>query len=349
MKLVPMESEPLVSILIPLYNYAAYIAPAVESVLCQSYTKLEILVTDNGSTDNSYEIICELAQQDSRVIPLQELKSGSGPALNTAYERSSGKIILVLDADDLFTPGKISSIVDAFKAHPTSGFCVHTLQPVTAAGRAIGNPFPWGMEGGWCGPTALIRGGSTEMLPPSSGLCFRREITDRIFPLPEHIRRGMDLYLMRTAQFLTEITSVHQTLGKYRIHGANLSGTNFPDADNIRSVMENFVIINEQISLFLNRQFGPEIAEWLHLEDNPLYRGQMLALYTLERRPKSGVFGYSAEFIVEGAELTLSVRIWRLLLSLPPLFAVVLFKLWWGKYAMKTIVGRIRRIFRRAE
>lgn len=341
-----MASEPLVSILIPLYNYAAYIAPAVKSVLCQSYTNLEILVTDNGSTDNSYEIICELAQQDSRVIPLQELKSGSGPALNTAYRHSSGKIILVLDADDLFIPNKISSIVGAFNAHPTSGFCVHPLQPVAAGGRAIGNPFPRGMEGGWCGQTALLRGGATEMLPPSSGLCFRREVTDLIFPLPEHILRGMDLYLTRTAQFLTEIIPVEKTLGKYRIHGSNLSGTKFPDADNIRGVMENFVTIDEQICLFLKRQFGPEIAERLNLEDNPLYRGLMLALYTLEGRPKSGVFGYSADFIVEGTELTLSARVWRLLLAMPPIFAIGLFKLWWGKYAMKTIVGRLRRIFR---
>jgi glycosyltransferase involved in cell wall biosynthesis len=346
-RLDPLNENPLISVLIPNYNYAVYIGQAIESVLSQSYQTFEIIVCDNGSTDHSYQIIKEYARQDKRIIATQQERRGIAAALNTAYANSRGAIICLLDADDLYHSHKFERILSGFRDNPSSGLCVHTLQPISANQREIGNPFPIAMKGGWLAPEALSNGGAVTMLPPSSALSFRREISDAIFPLPEDIPRGMDLYLTRTAQFLTAIVILDEVLTKYRIHGQNLSGIAFPDSSNISKVMDNFVAVTDEIKSFLQNRFGDEVSSQLLLEDNPLYKNLVLALYTLEGRPKEGIYGYTPEVIMEGINKATSSRMWRLLYALPSKPARILFKLWWGKYPMKRVIGKARRIVAR--
>lgn len=100
--------EPLVSVIMPVYNAAASLENSVRSVLSQSYTNLELILIDDASTDDSKKIITQLEQKDNRIkYILLDTNSGPGVARNTGIEKASGKYIAFLDSDDRWHPDKL--------------------------------------------------------------------------------------------------------------------------------------------------------------------------------------------------------------------------------------------------
>ena len=107
---------PLVSVIIPTYNRAAYIAEAISSVQAQTYPHVEIIVGDDGSTDNTAEII---AQFGHAVTYLQLTHRGQPAATrNAALLAAKGEYVAFLDSDDLFVPGRLARQVSALAEHP---------------------------------------------------------------------------------------------------------------------------------------------------------------------------------------------------------------------------------------
>ena len=126
--LTPLFSDPLVSVLVPNYNYGHYIGRAIESVLRQTYQKFEIIICDDGSTDDSLRVICDFAEKDKRVQYIVKENGGQASALNRAYEKSRGEIICILDSDDEFLPTKLETIVDVFKKESLPGMVIHRME-----------------------------------------------------------------------------------------------------------------------------------------------------------------------------------------------------------------------------
>lgn len=98
----------LVSIIMPSYNSAKYISEAIESVIAQTYTNWELLITDDCSTDNSRDIIKQYTEVDNRVklFCLKE-NSGAGVARNNSIKEAKGRFIAFLDSDDRWKPNKL--------------------------------------------------------------------------------------------------------------------------------------------------------------------------------------------------------------------------------------------------
>lgn len=108
-------NQPLVSVLMPSYNKAPYIGEAIESVLCQTYRNLELIVVDDASTDGSWEIIQAYQKRFPYTIKaVQQPHSGGCAARNKAFALSSGKYIQYLDADDILNPEKIAAQMNVF-------------------------------------------------------------------------------------------------------------------------------------------------------------------------------------------------------------------------------------------
>src|SRR5690554_2562574 len=97
----------LVSILMPLYNAEKWLAQTIESVLAQTYSNWELIIVDDGSTDNSYEVAQCFAKKDSRIKVYKQKNKGACAARNKAFELSKGEYIQYLDADDLLSKNKI--------------------------------------------------------------------------------------------------------------------------------------------------------------------------------------------------------------------------------------------------
>jgi glycosyltransferase involved in cell wall biosynthesis len=110
--------QPLVSIIIPTYNYARFIAEAVASVHSQSYSNWEIIVVDDGSTDNTEEVVQRIAAADPRISYLRQDNARQAAARNYGIRQAQGSYFQFLDADDLIEPQKLAQQVAFLEQHP---------------------------------------------------------------------------------------------------------------------------------------------------------------------------------------------------------------------------------------
>jgi len=103
----------MISIITPAYNAEKYISQTIESVLNQTYTEWEMVIVDDCSVDNTYNIILEYAKRDNRIKPVKhEVNKGVAEARNTALRESSGDFVAFLDSDDLWVPEKLRIQLD---------------------------------------------------------------------------------------------------------------------------------------------------------------------------------------------------------------------------------------------
>lgn len=115
-----MEKKPIISVVIPAYNAARYIASAIDSALAQTYSAVEIIVVDDGSTDATPTILHPYWQA-GKIIYIRQENKGLAVARNAGIKASSGDYIALLDADDLFLPEKLERQAAYLDAHPDCG------------------------------------------------------------------------------------------------------------------------------------------------------------------------------------------------------------------------------------
>lgn len=117
-----MKSDlPLVSIITPAYNAGPYLRDTIGSVLAQTYPNFEHIIVDDGSTDNTAEVVRSFT--DARIKYSLQKNSGQSAARNAAIAAAKGKYVALLDADDIFYPEKLAEQVAYMEAHPDCEFC----------------------------------------------------------------------------------------------------------------------------------------------------------------------------------------------------------------------------------
>jgi glycosyltransferase involved in cell wall biosynthesis len=112
-----MTPEPLVSVIIPVFNGERYVADAIASVLAQRHHALEVIVVDDGSTDASADVVRRIV--DARCRLVQQASSGAAAARNRGVAESTGTLLAFLDADDVWTPDKLARQLHTLTAEPT--------------------------------------------------------------------------------------------------------------------------------------------------------------------------------------------------------------------------------------
>jgi glycosyltransferase involved in cell wall biosynthesis len=228
-----MQDNPLVSILINNYNYGRFLEEAIDSALNQTYSPTEVIVVDDGSTDNSREII---ASYGNKIIPVLKENGGQASAFNAGFAASRGDIICFLDSDDAFLPEKVAEVIDALGDRQDLGLCCHSVKWVDIDGKpCITNS---GHESssitknchnepkGEYDLRAYVKSGNVRnklpLLPPTTGLSFRRSLLQQILPMPEVKNIGLnDSYLDFTSLGLSKIIILDKELTLYRIHNSN--------------------------------------------------------------------------------------------------------------------------------
>lgn len=115
-----MNPPPLVSVITPTYNRAAFLGTAIESVLAQTYPHFEHIVVDDGSTDETPALMKRYLK-DRRVCYLTQPNQGQSVARNLAIAHSSGEFICFLDSDDIWFPDKLREQIEVFHSHPETG------------------------------------------------------------------------------------------------------------------------------------------------------------------------------------------------------------------------------------
>jgi glycosyltransferase involved in cell wall biosynthesis len=207
-----------ISIIINNYNYATYLGSCIESAVAQTYGNTEVIVADDGSTDNSRAII---ESYGSSVIPIFKRNGGQASAFNAGYKKSSGDLVLFLDSDDILWPSCVSEVTRYWRPNLTK---LHfNLAIINSAGKPLGSlylkpPLPHGDL-----REQLITDGTVATMP-TSGNVFPRTFLDQVMPMPEAgWERDADAYLLNLAALSGEVGAIDEPLGGYRSHGGNVS------------------------------------------------------------------------------------------------------------------------------
>jgi glycosyltransferase involved in cell wall biosynthesis len=211
----------LMSIVIVNYNYDRYIADAIDSALEQSYSSLEVVVVDDGSTDASREIIGRYGKRISTVF---QPNAGQGAAYNAGWRAARGEFVLFLDSDDVLVPDAIAKVVAAFEQSDAIKVQFYLAQ-VDGALKSLGYLLPsYGFSS--IPPREQIAKYGYYVSPPASGNAFRKCFLDEIMPITDEpmYRGAADGYTTGLAGIGGRIVSIEETLGYYRIHGTNQGG-----------------------------------------------------------------------------------------------------------------------------
>lgn len=128
--------KPKVSVIIPAYNCANYVVQAIESCLNQDYENIEVIVVNDGSTDNTHDVVA-LFSEDRRVIMIDQQNQGVSVARNNGVGKASGKYMTFLDADDSFGDETISRNVDLLEANPQVDWLLFPIQRIDIDGNIV--------------------------------------------------------------------------------------------------------------------------------------------------------------------------------------------------------------------
>ena len=210
--------RPLVSIVVNNYNYGRYLRAAVDSALAQTYSPVEVIVVDDGSTDDSRAIV---ESYGKRVVPVLKSNGGQGSAFNAGFALSRGEIVIFLDADDELLPAAVQQVVAAWR--PRVAKAQFQLEIVDERGTPLARrvpPFDGFIPNGDIRDRILRFGEYPSS--SSSGNAYSRAVLNRLLPLDEAIwLLAADKPLFFLAPFFGDVVSLCTPLGRYRIHGAN--------------------------------------------------------------------------------------------------------------------------------
>jgi glycosyltransferase involved in cell wall biosynthesis len=232
MKYIQLDQQPelpVVSIVIMNYNYSSFLPVAIESCLSQTYPKLEVVVVDDGSIDNSQAVISSFGD---RIVPVFKPNGGQASALNAGFKASRGDIICLLDADDVFLPDKVEYIVGQYLTLPECNWVFTESAPIETNeiqldtinalfSLILANSPPDQLED-IDFRTGVRDGKIPNFTPSTSNLSFARALLSHLIPLPEV--KGIsgvaisDLYIKTLAVALGVGRVSKKNLGIYRFH-----------------------------------------------------------------------------------------------------------------------------------
>jgi glycosyltransferase involved in cell wall biosynthesis len=218
-----MTGGPLISIVVNNYNYGRFLRRAVDSALHQTYPHTEVVVVDDGSTDDSREI---LASYGHRIVRVLKENGGQASAFNAGCARARGELVMFLDSDDVLLPHLAQRFADLFQTHPDVGTLQCRLQLIDAAGARRQEFVPSGPAVNFDGATrryAVKFPGEAAMWPSgTSGTTYSGRVLAEILPMPEDaFRLCADGYVCRAATLLAPFILLDEVGAYYRIHGSN--------------------------------------------------------------------------------------------------------------------------------
>jgi glycosyltransferase involved in cell wall biosynthesis len=206
-----------VSVVIPNYNYDAFLGAAIDSALALDWPDVEVIVVDDGSTDNSRAVI---ERYGDRVTKIYQANAGQAAACEAGFTRSRGDVVIFLDSDDLLDPSVAREAARVWHAGVSK--VQFQMKAIDARGLALGTVFP---QFHTCPTPMEIRSWvlttSAYPTPPGSGNAYSRRLLERVLPFDGSTGKFSDSYLLAAAPFYGDVVTVPRPLVSYRVHGRN--------------------------------------------------------------------------------------------------------------------------------
>lgn len=215
------EGGPLVSVVVLNHNYGRYLKQCLDSVLAQDYESLEVIVVDDGSTDNSRAVI---ASYGDRVISAFKPNGGVASTMNRGFALSHGSAVIFLDADDFLLPGAVADHVHAHQDPEvvrSQAYLTILKEAPYPLDRIPGEP----PGEGDLRDLVLARGPGAFVSAPQSGNAWARRYLEQVIPLPETLKGiGADSLLMDTAPLFGRIAALKTApRAVYRVHNNGMN------------------------------------------------------------------------------------------------------------------------------
>lgn len=215
-----MSDLPRVSVVIPLYNRSNFIAQTVQSVLAQEYANIELIIVDDGSTDDSREVLQQFAGKIKLLEHPGRVNKGQSAAINLGIKSSEGKYVAILDSDDLFAPEKIALQVRFLEQNPGAGVVYANGKAIGEKGELLFHIY----DDNHCapdGPEPVLL--SSWFNVPSNSL-VKRDVFEQVGPFDESMRSAQDHDMAVRLAEVTQIEYLPEVLWSYRRHAASQSG-----------------------------------------------------------------------------------------------------------------------------
>jgi glycosyltransferase involved in cell wall biosynthesis len=206
---------PKISVIIPAYNQADYLGESIQSVLHQDYKDFEIVVVDDGSTDNTAQVVREFS--DPRVGYVYQENRGLAGARNTGIRNSCGQYLSFLDSDDLFLPENLSLLVTELENNPDVGFVSGQVIPVDENGKPVGKIFENHLPSD---PSFLLLGNPVQV----GCMMLRRSHQEKVGYFDESLRsyEDWDMWL-RLARAGCKMRWLPRPVSEYRFHTGQMT------------------------------------------------------------------------------------------------------------------------------
>jgi glycosyltransferase involved in cell wall biosynthesis len=254
-----MSELPGVSIVVCNYNYAQFVEAAIDSALAQDYSRCEVIVVDDGSTDGSQEVI-ERYRDRARVILLPTNRGQVG-ALNEAWPTAKYEIVIFLDSDDLLEPHAASTIARNWRADVVK--VQFPMKSIDANGKWLNHTYPNyppDLKTDTLRQTLLRFGGCN--FTPGSGNAYARRLLDNLSPISGLM--WMDWILKIHAPFCGEVLTLTVPLASYRIHDAQWNRYNHLSLNRFIRDLELLETNESYLSAFFGQRglkYDPQLAK----------------------------------------------------------------------------------------
>lgn len=257
-----MNQQPLVSIIIDNYNYSRFLKDAIDSALNQTYAHTEVIVVDDGSTDESPAIIGEYG---SKIISILKENGGQASAFNKGFQVSRGRIVIFLDADDILLPTAVSQCAEVFTESCIVAQVHWPLWEINELGQKNGRKFPTGkLAGGNLREVLIENGPGSYINAPTSGNAWARDFLSAVIPIPaEPFRISADGYLFMLAPLFGLTKIINEPQSCYRIHDKNNFKGNILKSEKLSSVLKMFDYSSQVLAHAFSRLNIPvDINSW---------------------------------------------------------------------------------------
>ena len=227
------SNTPLVSVVMCTYNTDRFIAEAIDSVLTQTFRDFEFIIWDDGSTDNTREIVKSF--RDNRIKYYYHDNTGLGMALRLACAEARGKYIARMDSDDISLPERFAKEVGFLEKHPDYVLVSSAVYDVDEGGKILGRVFP-------CSSDKVLKG---VLLFPSSMIShpmtmMRREAYEKAGGyIP--IRKSQDLLFWSRLAKHGNFYNISEPLGKYRVLSTSLDHSENPYSMILRAFLRKMI------------------------------------------------------------------------------------------------------------
>jgi glycosyltransferase involved in cell wall biosynthesis len=271
-----MSDTTTASIIINNYNYGRFLGDAIESALAQTHQYTEVIVVDDGSTDDSREVI---EQYRELVTPVFKSNGGQASAFNAGFAVARGETVCFLDSDDTLDASAISKAISAFH-DPQIVKVEWLLEIMDASGQPSGlvipeQPLPPDLL-----DLTISQGPFYDWLTtaPSSGNCYSSRMIRRVLPIPEPtFRHGADVYLTILSPLFGSVHRLPQPQGHYRVHDNNNYFGRPLDKCRLQDYVRRFEDCCVQLKNHLDKQgIEAEPTRWKERNFNYLWPTRLL-------------------------------------------------------------------------